>query len=477
MRHLSIATSLLLASASSSVARAQTAPAQRGLASSLAATLSLGDAGRGAAEATLAKAPGNQSNAPGTWGTQSFTFVNDLSLSALFGARASLVEIDAHTSGNDFIPNLGDNGEPILTQSWLSLIVSVDNQSQGTEGSLIRRAATGGRQPGADLIGYYFWGSQGIDSQLVDRTVLEQTRADLGFQSTTREVDALDFGSAVLAFARGSRVSPLFTRQGDYFFSLTKQSAANLPKFATSGLDTVDADGATIYGVTMGASGWGTPYVYLSANTLGLDPAVDETDALAIDPSNGVVVFSTARDVKATYSDQLLAYQAGKGVKPLKNGRGDLVVDKIDLDDLDDVDGLCIIDPESNQLATHLGTPQGSIPYGPVPMGISATRSGDLSTPGFDWLHVQATGWGSGDPDPATVQFWWTIDDTRIAPENASWSALSPFLPRQPEEEALGFSVQIPSDLNQPNVSIVAVQINSQGILLSSFITRLDFLP
>jgi len=449
---------LFLLSPAVSIASAQLSSTNQGPASSLAAGLSLPPAGT--AEVTLAKAPLDQTSPPPAWSRALFPTGTDYSLTAMFGALAPYIQIAGHSTGNDNIPELSGEGVPnVAGRTWMGVIVSVNNAAVGTPGSLIdrRRHLTSGRlTPGSDLLAYYYDESVNLAPALVDATVVEQSSEALGF-SGNEDVDALDFGLGVTSYARGTSSTLFFTNTSDYFFTLDPACITLLNENAVGGFTDsgLEANAATVYRLEQlpGGTWEPKPSEYRSPDDLGLDPDEDRIDALAVDPGTNVTIFSTQLHPERSQL-RVHGYIQGVGyVWDLKNNQDQKVTFRIGSNDgTDDVDAVCVIDPE-NQVGSHLACPRDlayGAPFSTQPMGMSITRS--RSPAGVDLLHFQLTGFGPHPPADSLVTLQLSVPN--YAP---AWADLGTFL-RPASSSTWELTAPIPPNFQYNHVAFVAVQ-------------------
>ena len=167
--------------------------------------------------APFIKEPGNQTSDPLQWSQQSYPGGPDYDLNTMFPGIAALVEINGHSTGNDDIPEWedkldGSRGPKLSQIGWMQIAVSVNNSAQGLPGSVIRRRTNFSppkrNTPGAELIGYYFSESTGIDPSLPGVSLLEQSSEAIGFSAMPptlpdQDISALDWGLGVQTTASG----------------------------------------------------------------------------------------------------------------------------------------------------------------------------------------------------------------------------------------------------------------------------------
>ena len=398
---------------------------RRGAASVLANGLSVRSGST--TEATLVKPPRDQASPPVEW---VFDGGTDYSLEKMFPADHDVIEIDAHSTGNEIIPATDGDGIPNVLESprWLALSISVRDGAIGSDGSWYEVRRNAGLSNGADVVSYYFEGSEGINPALVGSTVVEQGTEDLGYPGTGAEdVDALDFGLGVMTLSPGVASEMFFTNESEYYFSVSNACVPLLSSpFAVDNTvvagQPVDANGATIYVVRWtpgqgGGGSWSFPEVYRSATQLDLDVAVDDIDAIAVDRTTleQPVIFST----QPSDSSQLLIHHYNQdltafvGPETLRNESGAEVTAILGADDVDDVDAVCGFDPEPGSYDRLMGTPRG--PAVGNPPGMSMTR-GVFGEQQVDVLFFHV----SGKTTPMYLEY--SLDHVAgFDPEQATW--------------------------------------------------------
>ncbi len=438
------------------------------------------------------KAPGPQPGGPVTWNPVLFPATPDYSLEAMFPNLWPMVRVDGHSSGNDDITpfvfdTLTGYWRPQLAQArWMQLTVSVKNSASGAPGSIIRRRTNldppRRRTPGADLIGYYFAESFNLDQSLLGKTLLEQASESSGYFDN-EDICALDWGLGVLnTSSTGTPPELLFTNEGQYFFTITRDSAdlinatlgASAPQqFAYSGSSQVQACGGTIYEMEWDGAQWSQPEVYRSADDLGLDPEVDEVDAVAVNPLSGTVIFSTQYVPGVS---QLQVHNAGWTISQPVWDDG-FVARKLGAnDDGDDIDSVAIIDPGTespSSFATHIATPVpdhlGSSDADKT-MGLSVTRGVRVGGyNGTDSLYLQVSGWGLAAPQKSRVYVYVAYDYDPLDPDNATWRWAGTYL-RSKIQDTVDVIVEQPDPFLAATAELQvfrAVAFSANGSLIS----------
>lgn len=301
------------------------------------------------------------------------------------------VAIDAMSTGNDLIPGILVSVSPgvsafRITQlgplGWSALFFSFRNGSLSPTSPepMLRRFTNGGA--GADLYSWITPGSNvlgGFESAMF----LDVASQRLGIPQSG-EIAAMDIGMALMAQAKQSYVPVFAPHADDFYFSLTKASAAALTN-QIPGIPSIHMSGATVFHVRWIAGAWSDIDVVVTPEELALaqstatntdqDPTNDEElDALAVDAqvSPPRVIFS----VQASPANlpQLQYYRSGAGAG---TGRGEVQDETGNGIQVytggADIDAICGIDPETILLLSpYLGTPFSYTPD--PPFILSATH-------------------------------------------------------------------------------------------------------
>lgn len=487
----------------SPLAAGQVNPGQgSGMVSSLASGISLSPEARATTEKTLVKAPLNQTAPPPEFSTVQYLNVPDFSISALFGAHSVggdlslLIEVDAHSTGNDLMPRFlvtstGNGCYPDITGRWMVINASVANSAVGLPGGFVeqrRLGALGNRlTPGSDISSYYFAGSTGITGSLVNRNFLEQPAESIAFPgSSSADIDALDWGLGVTAHAQVANPLIFFPNENEFYFSIADECALVLNAQCSSQFAfdqatgvMVAADAAAVYRATWDpvSMAWGDPEVYRSAADLGLT-SKDDLDALAVNALNGVTVYSTQ---PTPGRSQLLADNGPSGPALTGNTRtirikdgGPKVTRKIKvIDESDDIDAVCISDPEDGVFGKYLGTAVSEPgTKGPdVRMGISVTRRFD-KTQNQDLLLVQVSGWGGATPTDANVLELLVTQRSSVGGGNSAapwkWQTLL-VTTRSADENFIEFEIPVNTLKSSPGFnSVMKAELYVGGVLATS---------
>lgn len=403
-------------------------------------------------------------------------------------------EIDALSLGSDLLPDFNTNGTPVLNNSvpsrrrWMSIVVSVDNGAVGLDDSFVeeRRLLGSGShtKPGTDLISYFPENNQGLDPSVVGESFLEKAFEDFGLPSTPTgpqpEIDALDFAMGVHVSGQQT-VQPVVLPDSDYlFFSLTSASASTIndplnDEFAVNGPGPgtmVPADGVTIYRMEWLGSSWGPPHVYLDHEDLALH-ATDDIDALSVDKVHGRVIYSTQ---PYPGRSQLRVHAPRPGDDPinetLREGTathsGANMTTKLGLRDgptapeKDDIDAVCVIDPEGGVVDPYFGTPVDrpnlapSNPTGGL-MGLSMTRA-RFPFDEIDTIFLEATGWGGRTPQPCNIEFFVSLDYDQSLPWTSStWLSIQAPILRSAQDDSVVIEIDVPAGAVAGSVGFFAL--------------------
>lgn len=483
----------------------------QGRASSWAAGVIVNDAPAQSGSQVRIKLAGNQTAFPAQAPLVVGSWAPSYAMTHLTNAFPG-IEIDAHSSGNAWIPNLDSNGVPNLVDRWLALTVSVSSTSTGANNSPWSRGSVGGRHAGSDLVSYYFDGSVGVSPMLVGNIAQETSREDFGFAtSSTADLAALDYGLGVNTVSQIP--TRLFPRQGDYFFSVSQAwatswnttHASSPPAFASEPNSSVMSrpHPGAVYRVIWNGSAWSSPILEYTASELGLSPATGDIDALEVSPGTNMVLFSatpassflsSATTDLIGPSDQLMLFEAGTGgnrstVRELKHSSGaqnDLVRKRLKLGNQTEsnVDALCAIDPELGvgDICPSVGSPTTQWSAYGRPMGLSVVRRNSSSTNVHD-LVFQLTGWGQAAPVDGQVILFKHVGPMVLGPQGIPASGWS-YETTVPVQRLMGeqvLEIVRQRDLNNPLVetetSFMAVQYAASGkrIGASVVLTMLDF--
>jgi hypothetical protein len=390
----------------------------------------------------LVRAAGAPAAAPTEWSTTRFgatasnypdfsdsAYLLGLNRSLATGASAiSAIEFSGISTGGDVCGAIATDGR-MSVAGWYALSITLDRKSPGqvygNPGSTLRSL---NNAPGS-VVSHYFAGSTGIDSALINSTIVEQTDRQMGFAAGSDvDIDAMDWGMGAIAGDRtGLRTAEIAPVRDRFYFAVDSASVlANTNYTSEVGGVTLSLRTDTIYAMDWTAQaapeawGWSAPYVAYSATELfgtsNPSPPI-EIDAISVyrlaNSTTDRVVFSAKGD---RLDDQIMGYDSFNFApvtlaQPLKDGAGDLISGKFGIADMtgtepDDVDSICPIDPEAFIYNGALGTPAQVLDATDGQFGLSMYRyielTGVSSTGGggggsgapsyYDHLTMQATG-------------------------------------------------------------------------------------
>ncbi len=293
--------------------------------------------------------------APATGGLPDFS-------SAAMWVLASL-DVDAMSIGEAYINlQILSDGRPVIPDppgvpAWGFLTMSV------VRGGVFKDAVPAQLPDnGADLFGYFYPGSTAVPGGTADVIVLSNEDEELGIDPQG-EIDALDLNMAYYTAPGSDVVGAVLSTAPTFYFSLTSASAQISPP-AWWGMDV--PSGAAILKMEWtpspgGGGSWAGPSVFRSAADLGLSASA-ELDALSVDAAQQRLVFSTAG---APVDEQLMVYlygaQPGSGPPVPYEFRIRGPVGRVlapGMTNTDDIDAICILDPEEDPLQ---GQPYDSV--------------------------------------------------------------------------------------------------------------------
>ena len=382
--------------------------------------------------AVLIRSPGVVNGPPGEWSEARFGAVSyehpDYSKAGLLFGIKKLVNgapltttlgFGGISTGGDVCPPINALGELQLLSSWYFLSVTVGARpfSTGVPGSVLSNLAN----PTQSILSYYAEGSTGINSNLIDSTVAEQTSAQLLGPSTPAnfDVSGIDWGMGAISVDPYGRRSLAFAPVRDkFYFTLTAAWLNANPQFVAAATAFV-LNPATIYVMqwdwdnVLGGWAWTVPTIAVAADDLlGVyDHAGEEIDALSVYARAGTypvmrVVFSMTRSAYPPNQPpgyQLLGYDLANSspAMPLKTISGILVAENLGLiitggpTEVDNVTGTCGGDPEGGVLDSVVGWAMASLGAGSgQTLGLSVYRSITISDSGdeLDSVNLQVSG-------------------------------------------------------------------------------------
>ncbi len=387
------------------------------------------------------RAQGDTNAGPAAWGLQF-----DPNLAALAN-----LDLDAMSLGLDWVLSnqLGD--AVVDPRSWGAINFSVTPGTGGERESVIAMEDASPTGAAADVFTYVLRGSN-LPAEFVGRTMRSVNDAEMRVVRPgggEADIDALDLLAGMMF--RGN------DRPGALFFSLTTNAAGAAPGNWWNG---TLASGATILVTRRANNAWTVPQPYITYAQLGLGVGED-VDAIGLDFLRNRLIFSTTSNNR----DSLLFHRVGGnghvvyrdpttgtpvssliGLRP-KNPPGII----------DDVDGICLIDPGRRRLpvATPVDSPLVS------PSDVSASAFLVPNSSGQD-LVVYLTGWPvpTGTPGPGTASVWLSSDPASLGTRIAGPFARNPANPVA--GDPIGFTIPITaSSSSTPYVIVTADDQNS----------------
>ena len=309
------------------------------------------------------------------------TAVPDLGQILSFHLPSGVVlDTDDISTGRDDILIDQDGFLEVPNNLWSVWSFSLTRGATGAPGSRIAQEADNDAV-GAALFSYILPGSN-LPAPLIARVERSHGRRDLGLTGgLDTEVDAIDFplvtGVCQQLNVTGTELdlepgwTPLVGTKAIYF----TVSHATRHLVPVAWWNSSLPSGASIFVTTRGpfSGTWSMPTVSIPYTSLGLTQDED-IDALAFDVASEKVLFSTT----GTTRDQFLFVDLtvdGVDVKDVRRPNGTRVSEDIGKAEGDDVDAVCTLDPQLNDV--------GDVPAGGDDFGSScgAPRDGLLGIP------------------------------------------------------------------------------------------------
>ena len=384
------------------------------------------------------KGPHGQNSFPTELDPVVFDKAPNFTLPAMFknlnAAELTFLHLDAMSTDNP-MPNVSTSGNMAITGLWAAVAFSVDSGTIGGPNTIVRtRSQNGNIEHGSDIYGSYLKGSSTIASSLLGETILEigapRIRALEG--TVSRDMDALDFGLGVLSHRQGTFPNVIWKTNATFYFSVTKDSAADLHLIGADLVAGVETSGATIYKITWDpiSKTWSDVSEDVPASDMGLTDSADDIDALSVTSEyGGVYVFSTVTQQPSdprflVYKKDWATLVPAVAPQMLRDGLGTpLEVQMgLDHDNNSDPDAVCIIDPEvmPGTYDQFVGTPLDppidpslSDDYGWLGTSSCLSRGPDT---GLDTrIHVEVT--GLQDASPLWMGFSTNYDPLPVKPK------------------------------------------------------------
>lgn len=346
------------------------------------------------------------------------------------------VDVDALSLGYDWVLSNAIGEAVVPPGQWGAITFTVKRTTAGLPGSLIAIAAAEVDGAAADVFAYVLPGSSlppafvGVPFRAQDST---ETSTFVG--GVPGNLDAHDLYLALLYYENPQLAALL--PPPTVYFSVTSATAPLLPPAWP--IPPASRNGATVFATTWlpATSSWSLPAVAITPATLGILPSED-LDALALDLTHGLALFSTdiASPPPAGPRNPILFSLLGSGVHwPYRLPGGGPISVEVGLSlAIDDIDGICALDPGSTaapsqiRLPFQLSTIQPPLPTGlPTQLQAIAWRRRDPITAN-EFAETWMTGW----PPPGTPQPSLAVVGATTGPPLGPYTVLTFFVRPQP---------------------------------------------
>ena len=349
--------------------------------------------------------------------------------------------IDAHSTGNAVLPRFEGQNRPFDgspdPSAWFAICTSLEHDDDGISGSRFQSQAT-------EVVGYYFEESNSLNPTFPGNAFRELTRKALGTNGHADDyVRALDFGVGSVSYndPQLPNWNPAVPRF--YYFSVSPATVAALGAqpiiAATSTSLPHPAHAGDIYRRTWLGTHWGEIELFVPHEDLGLRSDHGDVDGLELDVDGFevTIIFSADADVQPQLTNAALTLTSPSnlyvcivsidsmepnpllhGPMSLKDGPASgtkvnvtnriMIQDPGDLtsgEEVDDVGGICCIDPETFFGQYTIGVPvPSSLPLAGERMGISIARGlwADSivapTAPTLSTVSVTVSGWAGLSP-------------------------------------------------------------------------------
>lgn len=346
------------------------------------------------------------------------------------------LDVDALSLGHDWV--VGNSiGEAVVgAGQWAAITFTVTRPTAGLPGSVIAGAAAEADGAAADVFAYVIPGSTlppvfvGVPFRAQDST---ETSTFVG--GVPGNLDAHDLFLALLYYENPQLAAIL--PPPTVFFSVTAATAPAIP--AAWGIPPAMKSGATVFATTWlpATSTWSVPIVALTPASLGI-LASEDLDGLALDLAHARVLFSTDKLLPPPTGarDPILYSLLGSGVHWVyRLPGGGPISYEVGLGLLiDDVDGICALDPGSTatpsqvRLPFQLSTIEPPLPTGlPTQLQAVAWRRRDPVTQ-QEFAETWMTGW----PPPGSPQPSLAIVGASVSGASGPYTVLDVFVRPQP---------------------------------------------
>ena len=373
-------------------------------------------------------------------------------------------EIDAIASGNDLMPVQYANGKFTLIAGvngnpWAAILASVENDADGIPGSLLHsRINSTASRSGSEVMAYYSENTA-LPNIISDSTYVDASsdfwvgQSPLNFTGTP-DIDSLDVYIPNIMLNVETQIPDMPIRDTVYF-SLTKESAGEsgvtLPNIGLSVDEPVN--GTSIIRATWDrpSSNWINFKILRSASQINELENTEEIDAIAIGNATGtnasqfsspIILFSHEKKNDDDDSPQIRVHARHNNTErtgELHRHGGGTVQNRLGVELGDEVDSLCVYDPDPTFKAKLIGKPvKGNINWvhnETMTLGVCIDRN-------LNKVHFTISGWG-GPPHASNVLLHFGV-------ENAFVIGTLPPLPmgvRQAYQKWYSFSYNLPPGL------------------------------
>lgn len=322
---------------------------------------------------------------------------------AMFGPLAPLVELDAISSGNDWVPmNEGGVVDPMNTL-WAMASYVFDDSELGEPGSAVEseRLANGG--VGLSTFGFYFEDSAMSDTY-PGQEYLEHSGADVvNAPEGTTQIVAYDPYLPDIVSSGGQPVG-IITVVDQFYFSVTSESAALLP---VTFFDGGPPSGATVLRVTWVGGQWSAPQLVSAPADLGLLPT-ENIDGLGVTDGGETVMFSLESTAGEPPKPQMSVRLSGS-TETLEIGRttGATLFAGTGARAGGDAKAICFMDPEYMQLDPNFSAPllsAGMPEFMHLSLGKFRTEHDEPA------VRLLTSGWGLAGPVAGTLRYMVSFD-------------------------------------------------------------------
>lgn len=333
----------------------------------------------------------------------------DYRASAILQGVLPRPDIDAFSTGLDWVLTNGDGVALIPPGSWNALSFSVTPSTTGISGTALRDEFVRPDGAAGDVFAFVLPGSA-LPPPLVGIPLRSQDSAEvaIGSPSAPRpDIDAHDI-YVDLVWGRNPQFVgflPAIQQTPRAMFSVSSATIGFVPSAWWGGST---PSGATVFCTEWDGMSWSEPRPIVTYDELGLTVA-EEVDAVAVDFLRNELLFSTK-------TPGVAPVRWARGFAKTADGIGSVIVRNyrlmngtklpagLDPLTVDDVDAVCSLDPGSDTLLQQLiGTPEfGILPIPNTELSVSVFRSLE-PTSGQEFLRTHAAGWPAPGRAPGLI--------------------------------------------------------------------------